>query len=382
MFFCVAYGKMVPTGGEDMEFSGKMAELGRLSGYVSRLRREPELVYLFFELTDACNLSCLHCGSGASPRNRQYLSMERMEKVLTEVAERYDTRRIMVCLTGGEPMLHPDFYQVAKQATELGFGCGITTNGTLIDEAAANRMADSGIRSVTFSLDGMAGNHDWFRNRPGSFTQTLEGVKHLVAAFHGRGVTQITTVVHRKNIGELEQVYDLVRSLGVSSWRLINLDPIGRALEHEDLLLQPEEFRFLLDYIRDKRRNPECTMDVTYGCSHYLPLEYEHEVRDYYFLCGAGICVGSVLCNGDIYACLDVQRRPELIQGNVDRDNFVDVWENRFRQFREDRTERCGTCRNCGDRQFCRGDGAHTWDYDRQRPLICVRRMLEGESNE
>lgn len=362
-----------------MTHTDKTKDMTALAAYGARLRREPRLVYLFFELTDACNLSCIHCGSSASPRNRCYLAIESICKVLDSVARRYTPRNIMICLSGGEPLLHPDFFKIVEEVKKRGFACGITTNGTLVDHRTAVRMKRIGIDSVTFSLDGLKESHDWFRGRSGSFDQAVRGIRELVRAGGDRITTQITTVIHKQNIGQLEALYALALEMGVHSWRVVNLEPIGRARIHADLLLNPAEFRHLLQFIRQKRLNTEATMEVTYGCSHYLPIEYEREVREHYFFCGSGIYVGSVLCNGDFYSCIDIERRPELVQGNVARDDFVDAWENRFQAFRTDRSAQCEKCVACLDRLFCGGDSAHTWDYDRQEPLLCLKDCLGNE---
>lgn len=339
------------------------------------LYEKPRLRSLFFELTDACNMSCLHCGSSASPYKRRYIDFESIKKVADEVCKAYDPRQIMICLTGGEPMLHPDFYEIAAYVTKLGFMCGITTNATLIDEKAALKIKNSGICSVGISLDGTSKNHDHLRNKEGSFENAVKGISNLVEVSDGKITLQVTTVVNKRNITELDAVYEIVCGLGVDSWRVINLEPIGRALDHKELLLDENEFDYLLNYIREKRFSPSVSIHVTYGCSHYLGEEYENETRDHYFTCGSGIIVGSVLCNGDIYSCLDIERRPELVQGNIHKDSFVDVWENRFKQFRIDRSELCSMCQNCSERVYCKGDSAHTWDYDNNRPLLCFPEM-------
>ena len=155
---------------------------------------------------------------------------------------------------------------------------------------------------------------------------------------------------------------------------MINLEPIGRALSHPELLLSREEFTGLLDFIRARRFDPATPMDVRFGCSHYLSYEYEHEVRDNYFLCGSGLYVASILCSGEIYSCLDIERRPELVQGHIARDRFSEVWRDKFQAFRADRSESCAECRRCTERTFCGGDAAHTWDYERNKPLFCFLR--------
>ena len=114
-------------------------------------------------------------------------------------------------------------------------------------------------------------------------------------------------------------------------------------------------------------------MHVTFGCSHFLGADFENEIRDHYFMCGAGLFVAGVLVNGDIYPCLDVERRPELVQGNVKTHSFTDVWENGFALFRGDRSALCRDCVDCTERLFCKGDSAHTWDYDNNRPMLCYK---------
>ena len=120
-------------------------------------------------------------------------------------------------------------------------------------------------------------------------------------------------------------------------------------------------------------------MEVTFGCSHYLGAAAERMVRDHYFLCGAGILVASVRSNGDICACLDIENRPELVQGNIRTDDFWGVWTHRFEPFRRDRTRLSRTCSACPERTRCSGDSAHTWDHAQNEPLLCAWKMLEEE---
>ena len=357
----------------------KQADMERLAVLRDQLYEHPRLTYLFFELTDACNLACLHCGSSACPQNHTYLPADDVRRIMRRIAEAYDPHNIMICFTGGEPLLHPDLCDLIACARQYGFTCGITSNGTLIDPDMARRLVQSGLNSVSFSVDGLQDTHDWFRNRPGAFERSLRGIRNLLEASRGTVVTQITSVMHKKNFHQLDALYELAVQIGVDSWRPINLEPIGRALSHNDLLLDADQLRTLLTYIRDKRFSAQVEMDVTYGCAHFLTEEFEHMVRDSYFICGSGIFVASVLCNGDIYSCLDIERRPELVQGNIAQDDFVEIWETRFQAFRRDRTASCASCRACTDRRYCRGDAAHTWDYDTDRPMLCMKQLFENK---
>ena len=354
----------------------KERDMKALAEYQAKLRKKPALRMLFFELTDVCNLNCLHCGSRCSGKNSAYLNFDLIRKTLRCVAEAYDPGKIMICLTGGEPLLYPRLNDVIAMAHAFGFPVGITTNGTLIDEAAAQGLAAAGLDTVAVSLDGIGDVHEAFRMAKGCYEKALRGIRALKAA----GIEpQVLTVVHRKNLHQLDDVYALLKQMDIYSWRVVNVDPIGRANTNGDLLLNGAELKALYEYIRAKRFDPSNEMEVTYGCSHFVTLPYERMLRDFYFQCCAGTTVASITANGEIRACLDIERRPELIQGNAFTDDFVEVWENGFRFFRRDRTESSGKCRACEHRAICLGDSAHTWDYDANDPLYCVAKMLEGE---
>lgn len=353
----------------------KIQNMASLSEYRGYLQKNPRLAYLFLELTDQCNLSCLHCGSSCSGLNHAQLDFDLAEKALDSVARRMDPEKIMVCFTGGEPLMYRNFFELAEYTAALGFPWGMTSNATLITPETAARLAECGMGSISVSLDGMEQNNDWFRNRKGAFRDAVEGIRALRDRCEDNFLLQVTTVAHKRNMDELENVYGLLAELNIRHWRIINIDPIGRAKEHPELLPDADDFKRLFDYIRGKRRSNDVGMNVTYGCSHFLTTEYEREVRDYYFICGAGIYVASILCNGDIASCLDIERRPELVQGNIRTDDLVDVWNSRFEIFRTDRTGQCRMCAECGDRLFCNADSTHTWNFDEKRPNLCLRQM-------
>ncbi len=346
----------------------KRAQLEDVARHREKLRVAPHLRWLFFEITNRCNLRCKHCGSNCISTG-QSLTVEDVERTLrTDLPE-----RPMICLTGGEPMLHSDFYEIAECVRDLGFPWGMTTNATLIDDTAALKLKQAGMSTVSVSLDGMERAHDLLRGQNGAWRRAIRGLQSLQKA----GLKpQVTTVLHRENFTDLKPLYTLLSDMGIDSWRPINIEPIGRACESHDLMLSPDQFAFLLSFIREKRFDPDCKMEVTFGGSHYLGVQNERMVRDHYFLCGAGILVASVRSNGDICACLDIANRKELVQGNIRTDNFMEVWRNGFKVFRRDRTSDCPKCMNCSDRFLCGGDSSHTWDYENNEPLLCYRDYL------
>ena len=267
-------------------------------------------------------------------------------------------------------MLHQDFFELAGCVRSMGFFWGMTTNATMIDEAAASKLRKAGMSTVSVSLDRMEQAHDSLRRQKGAWRHALRGLKCL----QNEGFEpQVTTVIHQGNFDDLEPLYDLLCEMGITSWRPINVEPIGRACESDGLLLPPEQFAALIKFIRGKRFDQNCAMEVTYGCSHYLGVEYERMVWDHYFLCGAGILTAGVRCSGDICACLDIANRQELVQGNIKTDDFMDVWNNRFQVFRRNRTADCSKCMECTERFLCGGDSTHTWDFEQKKPMLCYR---------
>ncbi len=336
------------------------------------LCRTPELRYLFFELTMRCNERCLHCGSRCGDVKSEELPLEVYKRILDEVKAEFSPRLPQICITGGEPLLRKDFFEILSYAHALGFSWGMTTNGTLITKEVARKLAKAGMNTVSVSLDGLAEQNDMLRQTPGGYERALQGIRNLVAQ-HAFQHVQVTTVVHHKNIGDLPGLFEVLDGIDIDSWRVVNMEPIGRALSYPDLMLTEEDYQRLFSFIREMREND---YPVCYGCSHYLGTELEAEVRDWYFLCMAGIQVASIMANGDVGACLDIERRPETIQGNIFKDRFTDLWRNRFEIFRQDITCKNERCAACPDRRFCAGDSRHSWDYDKNEPLLCFRGTL------
>ena len=347
--------------------------LDQLAGFVRGLYREPRLRQLFLELTLQCNERCFHCGSSCTPRaGEDQLSLAEYRAILEQVKEDFDLSRLQLCITGGEPLLRRDFFEILGYAHELGYRWGMTSNATLITRETAHQLALCGMGTISVSIDGLRETHDMLRGTPGGYDLAMRGIQNLIdeKAFHA---IQVTTVVNHENIGELDELFTIMDGLDIDSWRVINLEPIGRALDWPERMLTGEDYKRLFSFIREKR---QAGYPVDYGCSHYLGPDWEREVRDWYWICGAGIYVGSIMANGDIGACLDIERRPETIQGNIRQSRFKDVWENRFELFRRDLCEGSDFCKGCEHAGHCRGDAHHSWDYDRNRPMVCFKDLL------
>jgi len=358
----------------------KIKNLDKLAEYRTKLYEKPILKDLFLEVTLRCNARCEHCGSSCGDTiQKDEITAEELKKTLKEISEKYNANEILLNVTGGEPLVRRDLFDIMKYASSLGFRWGMTTNGILINDEIIDKMVETNMETISISLDGLKETHESFRRVPNSFDKIIENVKKLQKVPSIK-IVQITTVANKKNLHELEDVYKLMKELNVISWRVINVDPIGRAKDNKDILLDKEEYKYLFNFIKEKRE--ENIMNVEYGCSHYLGIDLEKELRDTYFICTAGLYVASILSNGDIFICPDVERKKELIQGNIKTDSFVDVWENRFKLFRTEKRTKCDKCANCSSWKYCCGDSFHTWNFEEGRPNFCIKDIYEEVEND
>ena len=352
------------------------AGLERQRSRFERNSHHPDLQQLFLEVTPRCNLSCIHCGSRCDEHALiEEVSLDEYKDLLSRVRDEFG-ERVFIVLTGGEPMLRDDIYELGAYIRDLGFAWGMTTNATLIDQDAAYRLVESGLRTVSVSVDGLSTTHDAVRRKRGAYEDALAGV-HNLAQTHGLDALQVTSVMNHQTIGEIDRLFEIMVELPIDSWRLVNVEPIGSALAHPELLFQPDDYARLFSFIREKR---EQKWPVSYGCSHYLGLGYEGALRNWFYFCNAGIHVMSVMHNGDIGSCLDIERREETVFGNIRMDDIAEVWRNGFGIYRQPNAlADCNpTCSACSQKRWCRGDSAHSWDFNNGEPRVCMLRDLPG----
>ena len=234
-------------------------------------------------------------------------------------------------------------------------------------------MKKTNLDCISISLDGLEENHDTFRGVRGAYVKTIYNIKKLVEANIPN--VSITTVVNKKNINELDKIFEIVSSLKVKNWRVINIEPIGRTNDNQNLLLDKEEYKRLFEYIAKKRK--ETNGFVVYSCPHYFGMNYEKEIRSDMFFCYSGIVLASICYNGDVTGCLDIERRPELVQGNIREDDFWNIWTNKFEWFRDLNKFKTGKCAKCKDWEYCLGDGIHCHDFEKNEPKICMKEILK-----
>lgn len=328
-----------------------------------------EISYLFWECTSRCNLNCLHCGSDCS-KNSAYADMP-LEVFLKAVDTIKQARQpVTVVFTGGEPLLRKDIESCGLELRKRGFRWSIVSNGYLYDKARHNSLLNAGLGALTFSLDGLEENHNWLRNSKTIFKKADKAIE--LAAGSPRLNFDIVTCVNQRNLEELSEIYDYLLGKGVKAWRLFTITPIGRAAVNEELLLKQGQLQQLLDFIVEKRS--EKVMDVKFSCEGYVG-DYENMVREGFFFCRAGINIGSVLIDGSISACPNIDR--SFAQGNIYQDNFFQIWQTGFRDFRFRDWAKTGQCENCGDFKYCLGNGLHYWHGLKENVLVCHKKQLD-----
>ena len=351
-----------------------------------QMRREHTLTYLFWECTLKCNLHCLHCGSDCTQDSKvPDMPLQDFVKVLDDIKEKNPYKKMTIAVTGGEPLLRQDLEDAGQEITKRGFQWGIVTNGLLMTEKRWNSLITKGnLASISYSIDGLAAEHAYLRQNEKSFDKVVDSIKRTVKykEQHPWFGFDVITCVHKGNLNKLPELRDFLISLGVKDWRVFSIFPNGRA-QQNNLGLTNQEYQKMMNFIMETKqyKTPEGkSINCNYSCEGYLG-PYEMKARDYHFFCRGGINVGSVMCDGNITACLSV-RAPDFIQGNIYKDSFMDVWNNKFLDARHrEKWAKVGKCKHCKEWKHCLGNGLHLHHDNHSEPEICNYHMLIDKAN-
>ena len=326
-----------------------------------------ELNYLFWECTTRCNFHCRHCGSDCGMAEKEKdMPLEDFLKAIDTIPQKEISQKLTVVLTGGEPLLRPDILEIGKALRSRNLRWSIVTNGWFYDDAMHLKLVEAGMGAVTVSLDGLEESHEWMRGVKGSYNRAMKAIEAF--ARDPRLNADVVTCVNKRNLSELPEIHRILNEKGLKQWRLFTIIPIGRAADDPDLHLSDGEFTFLMEFIKNKREEGG-PMKVTFGCEGYLG-RYEQKVRDVRYFCHAGVNIASVLIDGRICACPNIDR-DRFSQGNIYQDNLREVWQTRFQPFRNRLWTRTGPCSNCKQWLDCLGNGMHNWHGDCTSVLQC-----------
>jgi len=309
----------------------------------------PEVVV--WEITFACNMRCLHCGTAAGKIRPDELNNEEALALIDELA-RLRARKII--LSGGEPLLRPDWRELAERVRDNGMDPGIITNGYIIDKGIVDDFERVGMCKVGISFDGTQKTHNHIRQRDDSFQQAYNAMRLLKE--NGNvpfiAVSQISNI----NLNEMDQIRDLLIDVGCPEWRIQMTTSTGRMAEYPDLVLPLENYFKLVDKCLEYKKDGRIRIDPGenigyYGCKGYDLLDE----RPYYG-CYAGMRVLGIESNGDIKGCLSMPEN--YVEGNIRDSSLTEIWNNpdNFaynRKFKRETAE--GDCRDCKYLPLCRG---------------------------
>lgn len=330
-------------------------------------RKIHELNTVFFELTNACNISCLPCGSDCKKSETpSELPLDKIIEVLKDIKEKYDSHKILIILSGGEPLLYSKLFELSAEITKLEFPWGMVSNGFAWTDEHFKKAKQTKLGSITISLDGLEPEHNWLRGHNDSFRKATKTIKKLVEDPFYQAM-DVITCVNKKTVYKLDEIRNLLISLGVKDWRLFTISPIGRASSISELFLDSTEYKFMLDKVLAYKNKPEIKVDLS-GCS-YLGQNYELKIKKSRFFCQAGNNVAGIMVNGDILACPNIDRA--FKQGNVFKDKFTNIWETKYKEYRNRNWMKVGICKDCSDWNFCFGGPLHLRDAETKKTKLC-----------
>ena len=340
--------------------------------------KEATLRLVAWEITRNCNLNCVHCRAAATmgPYSGE-LDTRSAFRLLDQMRE---LGQPIVILTGGEPLLREDIFDVAKYGSEKGLRMVMAPNGTLITEENARKLADSGIKRISISLDGSTKeSHDKFRGVDGAYEGALRGIEHAKKA----GIEfQINTTITKANLEQIPDIQKLAVDLGAVAHHIFLLVPTGRGKYILDQEITAEQYEETLNWFYDQRDKTPLQLKATCAPHYYRILRQraKKEGKKVTFeshgldavtrgcLGGTGFCFISH--TGIVQPCGFLN----LECGDVTKDSFANIWRNSkiFNDLRnyDQLKGKCGDCEYKGVCGGCRARAYEaTGDYLAQEPL-------------
>ena len=323
-----------------------------------------------WEVTRSCPLACKHCRAAARPTPYAgEFSTEECFKVLDNIAS---FARPIIILTGGEPMLRPDIYEIASHADSLGLPVVMAPCGALVDDESAAKILASGIRRISISLDGAtAESHDAFRGIDGAFDSAIRGIE---AAKRAGLEFQINTTITQHNLAQVEAILELAVELGACAFNPFLLVPTGRGKLLADQEISPQEYERTLTWLASQQGREDILLRVTCAPHYQRVLRQQglagggHPVKG----CMGGQSFAFISHLGRLQICgfLDIECG-DLREAGYD---FRKIWET-SELFLEMRTVDSyhGRCGYCEYRKVCGGCRARayamTGDYLAEEPF-------------
>lgn len=329
-----------------------------------------------WNLTRRCNLRCEHCyisaGRLSKSEARGELSTDECLRVVDQICE--VNPEALLILTGGEPLLRPDVFEIARYAHERGLWVVVGTNGVKLSERLCQRMLDAGVRGVSLSLDALdAATHDRFRAVKGAWENTVNGAR-LLTRLEMPFIVQTTVGEH--NRGDLRAIADLAADLGARVFNVYFLVPTGRGSYLSNI--SPDDYEQTLAELVELQRAFAGKMLVNSKCApHYQRVLYQQDPQSPFlksYAAGAGGCPAGthyvgIRPDGDVTPCPYLP----VYGGNLREKSFREIWEGSevFERIRA-RSSLGGRCGSCELNRMCGGCRARAYgasgDYMAEDP--------------
>jgi len=336
--------------------------------------RAPFLVV--WDITKACNLKCKHCYSSSGRRSSDELDTEDVKRIIDEM-DRLGV--VAIAFSGGEPLMRPDFYDIAAYASRKNIYTALATNGTLIDKKVAWKIKNAGIRYVEISIDGAnPETHDEFRGVEGSWQKAVSGLKNC----KDMGLmTAIASTATSSNIDEMGNIIDLAEEIGVDRFIEFNFIPTGRGRFSLEADLSPKQREDLLMYLYNRSQTSE--VEIFSTAPQYARIAIQtinnhgdgnlsftfygghvegdlFEIAEFISGCGAGRLYCAFTSSGKVKPCVFMP----IVVGNLRRESLRDIW-NDSQELRDlrDRSKIKGRCARCDYLNVCGGCRSRAYGY-------------------
>lgn len=311
--------------------------------------------WIAWESTPRCNLSCIHCRSSSTLNTRRSeFSEEEAKNLIDDIREHFNPTFV---LTGGEPLLRGDIFEIAEHGRKKGMRVCIATNGTLVNNDICNKIIESGIKIVSLSLDGnKRETHDDFRKQKGSFDGAISAAK-LFRKYNIPFI--INSSFTKRNMGEIEGTYKLAKELGAVAWYMFLILPTGRGKDISSELIEMQDYERILKWHYNlEKKEREMIIRPTCAPQYYRIIKEESKREGIEFKrqnlsfgtggskgCVAGQYICLITSTGDVNPCSYFP----ISCGNVKKTKFKDIWDNSsvlkdLRDFKE-YERRCGVCK-------------------------------------
>lgn len=307
--------------------------------------------------TSRCNLFCRHCYRESGPENDRSGELTTAEGRELIASIRRAGFRLLI-LSGGEPLLREDIFDLVAAARDAGLLPAMGTNGTLLTGETAARLAESGLRGVAVSVDSLDREyHDTFRGTPGAFDSAQQGIRNAIEA--GLRV-QINLTLTDRNLDQFDRMVDYYGEMGVHAVHPFFLVPTGRGLSMAEEELTSGAYFSMIRRVLEKQGS--APLEIKPTCApQFMPMAKEMGIPQRFTRgCLAGTAYCCVLPDGDVHVCPYLPVRA----GSVRERPFEDIWRDSdvFLTLR-DRSSYGGSCGKCEDWPICGGCRARAWHY-------------------